>query len=88
MDELIIALISEDQKRPGIHGGDNDIRRSLSPRGSELIRNELNRLYTSLTSRTTGNPLTKEEIEEIGRLIKKDKLTLEEEKKKKETTPS
>lgn len=51
---------------------------ALSPKGVVLIRNELDRLYTSLVGRIRGNPLTKEELEEIGRYIKKDRLTLEE----------
>ncbi|GGI69483.1 hypothetical protein [Vulcanisaeta souniana] len=50
----------------------------LRPEAASVIRGELNRLFESLASRISGNPLTKAEFEEIRRYIQKDELTLEE----------
>ncbi len=49
------------------------------PEAASVIRGgELNRLLESLAGRISGNPLTKEEFEEIRRYIQKDELTPEE----------
>ncbi|MEZ0345590.1 MAG: hypothetical protein ABWK01_03485 [Infirmifilum sp.] len=57
---------------------------ALSQKGAILVKAELGRLYSSLVGRIRGNPLTKEEFEEIGIYIKKDRLTLEEAQRFKE----
>ncbi len=51
---------------------------TLRPEAASVIRGELGRLFESLVSRIGGNPLTKEELEEIRKYIQKEELTLEE----------
>lgn len=43
-----------------------------------VVKGEVARLFDALGARIRGNPITKEELEEIRKYIEKDELTLEE----------
>ncbi|MFB6490167.1 MAG: hypothetical protein TU35_002780 [Thermoproteus sp. AZ2] len=51
---------------------------ALRSEAASVIKGEVSRLFNALSARIRGNPLSREEIEEIKKYIEKDELTLEE----------